>query len=199
MAGRSVANRSETVTVPIPRGRSRSCASSGARSAQGVRGTGNGWRVAPASATGGRARRPARRSANQCCWRQASSRSGWSTRQLAQPRRWRTCDRQAHPVDYARRQQDRRLSRAGEAGIGAAGTALLALWAASVSATLVALCLLIVAAALALSAHKLALASSPESGRRVLCGRRPGRAGTAAGEGWRLRQLQTMLLMREVD
>ena len=47
-------------------------------------------------------------------------------------------------MNYARRQQYRRLSRAGEAGIGAAGTALLGLWAASVSAALVAVCLLIV-------------------------------------------------------
>ena len=38
MAGRSVANRSETVTVATPRGRSRWCASSGARSVPGV-----GW------------------------------------------------------------------------------------------------------------------------------------------------------------
>jgi multisubunit Na+/H+ antiporter MnhG subunit len=70
-------------------------------------------------------------------------------------------------VNYARRQQYRRLSRAGEAGIGAAGTALLGLWAASVSAALVAVCLLIVAAALGLCAP-LALARSPESSRGPL-------------------------------
>src|ERR1039458_7423462 len=65
----------------------------------------------------------------------------------------------AHRMNYARRQQYRRFSRAGEAGIGAAGTALLGLWAASVSAALVAVCLLIVAAALGLCArHWLSLA-----------------------------------------
>jgi hypothetical protein len=69
----------------------------------------------------------------------------------------------AHRMNYARRQQYRRLSRAGEAGIGAVGTALLGLWAASVSAV-VAVCLLIVAAVRA----QLALARSPERGWRSL-------------------------------
>jgi hypothetical protein len=90
-------------------------------------------------------------------------------------------------VNYARRQQYRRLSRAGEAGIGAAGTALLGLWAASVSAALVAVCLLIVAAALGLSArHWLSLARRSRVGarsedevQRVLA--------PLHAEGWRLR------------
>ena len=74
----------------------------------------------------------------------------------------------AHRVNYARRQQYRRLSRAGEAGIGAAGTALLGLWAASVSA----------ASRRRVPAHRrrcawpvrapLALARSSESGRGPL-------------------------------
>jgi hypothetical protein len=74
----------------------------------------------------------------------------------------------AHRVNYARRQQYRRLSRAGEAGIGAAGTALLALWAASVSAALVAVCLLIVAAALGPARAPVAITRSPEWGRGPL-------------------------------
>ena len=73
----------------------------------------------------------------------------------------------AHRVNYARRQQYRRLSRASEAGIGAAGTALLGLWAASMSAALVAVCLLIVAAALGLCArHWLSLARRSRVGAR---------------------------------
>ena len=65
----------------------------------------------------------------------------------------------AHRVNYARRQQYRRLSRAGEAGIRGAGAALLGVWAASVSATLVAVCVLSLAAALGLCArHWLSLA-----------------------------------------
>ena len=74
-----------------------------------------------------------------------------------------------HRVNYARRQQYRRLSRAGEAGIGAAGTALLGLWAASMSASagLVAGCLLIVATALGLCArHWLSLARRGRVGAR---------------------------------
>jgi hypothetical protein len=92
MAGRSVANRSETVRVPTQRDRSRSCASSGARSARGAAGTGSGWRGGPVSATGGRARRLAKRSARLCCSRQGSSRSGCWTSQLARARSWRTSD-----------------------------------------------------------------------------------------------------------
>ncbi|MHB1837226.1 MAG: nuclease-related domain-containing protein [Solirubrobacteraceae bacterium] len=93
----------------------------------------------------------------------------------------------AHRVNYARRQQYRRLSRAGEAGIGAAGTAVLGLWAASVGAGLVAGCLLIVAAGLALSARRwLSLA------RRSWVGARSEDAVQRAlaplqAEGWRLR------------
>jgi hypothetical protein len=84
-------------------------------------------------------------------------------------------------VNYARRQQYRRLSRAGEAGIGAAGTTLLGLWAASVGAALVA------AAALALCArHWLSL------GRRSRVGACSEDAVQHAlaplqSEGWRLR------------
>ena len=92
----------------------------------------------------------------------------------------------AHRVNYARRQQYRRLSRVGEAGIRAAGTALLGLWAASVSADL-SVCLLIVAAALGLRArHWLSLA------RRSRVGARSEDAVQRAltplqAEGWRLR------------
>jgi hypothetical protein len=93
----------------------------------------------------------------------------------------------AHRVNYARRQQYRRLSRAGEAGIGAAGTALLGLWADSVGAALVAVCLLIVAAVLGLCArHWLSLA------RRSRVGARSEDAvhrelALLQAEGWRLR------------
>ena len=73
----------------------------------------------------------------------------------------------ARRVNYARRQQYRRLSRASEAGIGAAGTALLGLWAASVGAVLVAVCLLVLAAALSLFArHWLSLARRSRVGAR---------------------------------
>jgi hypothetical protein len=90
-------------------------------------------------------------------------------------------------MNYARRQQHRRLSRAGEAGTGAAGTAFLGLWAASVGATLVAVCLLIVAAALGLCArYWLSLARRSRVGARsedtVHRALAPLRA-----EGWRLR------------
>ena len=50
---------------------------------------GVGW----GGATGGRARRPARRSAKRCFWRRAISRSGCWTPQLALARSWRTRDR----------------------------------------------------------------------------------------------------------
>jgi hypothetical protein len=93
----------------------------------------------------------------------------------------------AHRVNYARRQQYRRLSRAGEAGIAAAGTALLALWAASVSAALVAVCLLIVAAALGLRArHWLSLARRSGLGARSEDAVQRALAPLQA-EGWRLR------------
>ena len=93
----------------------------------------------------------------------------------------------AHRVNYARRQQYRRLSRAGEAAIGAVVAALLGLWAASVSAGLVAGCLLIVAIALGLCArHWFSLA------RRSRVGARSEDAVQRAldplqAEGWRLR------------
>ena len=93
----------------------------------------------------------------------------------------------AHRLNYARRQQYRRLSRAGEAGIVAAGTALLGLWATSVSATLVAVCLLIVAAALGLCArHWLSLARRSRVGARSEDAVQRALAPLQA-EGWRLR------------
>jgi hypothetical protein len=92
-----------------------------------------------------------------------------------------------HRVNYARRQQYRRLSRAGEAGIGAAGTALLGLWAASMSAALVAVCLLIVAAALGLCArHWLSLARRSRVGAHSEDAVQRALAPLQA-EGWRLR------------
>jgi hypothetical protein len=93
----------------------------------------------------------------------------------------------AHRINYARRQQYRRLSRAGEAGIGAAGTALLGLWAASVSAPLVAVCLLVVAAALGLCArHWLSLARRSRVGARSEDDVQRALMPLEA-EGWRLR------------
>ncbi len=93
----------------------------------------------------------------------------------------------AHRVNYARRQQYRRLSRAGELGIGAAGTALVGLWAASVSAALVAVCLLIVAAGLGLCArHWLSLARRSAVGARSEDAVQRALASLQA-EGWRLR------------
>jgi hypothetical protein len=93
----------------------------------------------------------------------------------------------AHRVNYARRQQYRRLSRAGEAGIGAAGAALLGLWATSMSAALVAVCLLVVAAALGLRArHWLSLARRSRVGARSEDAVQRALAPLQA-EGWRLR------------
>jgi Nuclease-related domain len=93
----------------------------------------------------------------------------------------------AHRLNYARRQQYRRLSRASEAGIGAAGAALLGLWAASVSAALVAVCLLIVAAGLGLCArHWLSLARRSRVGARSEDAVQRALAPLQA-EGWRLR------------
>ena len=83
--------------APLRGDRSRSCASSGAPNARESAGTGSGSRGGPVSATGGRARRPARRSAKRCFWRPASSRSGCSTPQRAQARSRRTCDRPGTP------------------------------------------------------------------------------------------------------
>ena len=92
----------------------------------------------------------------------------------------------AHRVNYARRQQYRRLSRAGEAGIGGAGAALLGVWAASVSATLVAVCVLILAAALGLCArHWLSLARRSRVGARSEDAVQRALAPLQA-EGWRL-------------
>jgi hypothetical protein len=93
----------------------------------------------------------------------------------------------AHRVNYARRQQYRRLSRAGEAGIGAVGAALFGLWAASVSAGLVAGCLLIVATALGLCArHWFSLARRSRVGARSEDAVQRALAPLQA-EGWRLR------------
>jgi hypothetical protein len=90
-------------------------------------------------------------------------------------------------VNYARRQQYRRLSRSGEAAGAAAGTALLGLWAASVSAALVAVCLLVVAAALGLRArHWLSLARRSRVGARSEDAVQRALAPLGA-EGWRLR------------
>jgi hypothetical protein len=93
----------------------------------------------------------------------------------------------AHQVNNARRQQYRRLTRAGEAGIAAVGAALLGLWAASVSAGLVAGCLLIVATALGLCArHWLSLARRSRVGA---CSEDAVQRALAPlqAEGWRLR------------
>ncbi len=93
----------------------------------------------------------------------------------------------ARRVNYARRQQYRRLSRAGEAGIVAAGSALLGLWAASVGAALVAVGFLIVAAALGLWArHWLSLARRSAVGARSEDAVQRALAPLQA-EGWRLR------------
>jgi hypothetical protein len=93
----------------------------------------------------------------------------------------------ARGVNYARRQQYRRLSRAGEAGIAAAGTALLGLWAASVGAALVAVCLLVVAAAFGLCARRwLSLARRSRIGARSEDAVQRALAPLQA-EGWRLR------------
>ena len=93
----------------------------------------------------------------------------------------------AHRVNYARRQQYRRLTRAGEAGIGAVVAALLGLWAASVSAGLVAGCLLIVATALGLCArHWFSLARRSRVGARAEDAVQRALAPLQA-EGWRLR------------
>jgi len=93
----------------------------------------------------------------------------------------------AHRVNYARRQQYRRLSRAGEAGIEAVVAALLCLWAASVSAGLVADCLLIVATALGLCArHWFSLARRSRVGVQSEDAVQNALAPLQA-EGWRLR------------
>jgi Nuclease-related domain len=93
----------------------------------------------------------------------------------------------AHRLNYARRQQYRRLLRVGEAGIGAFGSALVGLRAASVGAALIAVCLLIVAAALALCAHHwLSLARRSRVGARSEDDVQRALAPLQA-EGWRLR------------
>jgi hypothetical protein len=92
-----------------------------------------------------------------------------------------------HRVNYARRQQYRRLTRASEAGIGAVVAALLGLWAASVSAGVVAGCLLIVATALGLCArHWFSLARRSRVGAQSEDAVQRALAPLQA-EGWRLR------------
>jgi Nuclease-related domain len=93
----------------------------------------------------------------------------------------------AHRVNYARRQQYRRPTRAGEAGTGAVGAALVARWAASVSAGLVAGCLLTVATALGPWArYWLSLARRSRVGARSEDAVQRALAPLQA-EGWRLR------------
>ncbi len=102
-------------------------------------------------------------------------------------------------VNNARRQQYRRFSRAGEAGIGAAGTALLGLWAASVSAPLVAVCLQMVAAALGLRArHWLSLARRSRVGARSEDAVQRALAPLQA-EGWRLRHSLSWRGLGDID
>jgi hypothetical protein len=90
-------------------------------------------------------------------------------------------------LNYARRQQYRRLSRAGTTGVGSVGAVLLALVLASVGAISVAGLLLLMALGLGLyTRHWLSLASRSRVGaqsetevRRVLAG--------LEAEGWRVR------------
>jgi len=90
-------------------------------------------------------------------------------------------------MNYARRQQYRRLARAGGAGIGAAGSMLIGLRAASMSAPLVAVFLLVAAAALGLCAgHWLSLARRSRVGARSEDAVQHALASLQA-EGWRLR------------
>jgi nuclease-like protein len=90
-------------------------------------------------------------------------------------------------VNYARRQQNRRLSRAGPAAAGAAAVAILGLWLASMGATSIAGLLLLLAIGLGLYArHWLVLAGRSRVGARPEdeVQRALARLET---EGWRLR------------
>lgn len=90
-------------------------------------------------------------------------------------------------MNYARRQQYRRLSRAGPAAAGAAAVAMLGLWLASMGATSIAGLLLLLAIGLGLDVrHWLVLA-----GRRWVGARSEDEVQRALAkletEGWRLR------------
>ena len=90
-------------------------------------------------------------------------------------------------MNYARRQQYRRLSRAGAAAAGAAAVAMLGLWLASMGATSIAGLLLLLAIGLGLHArHWLVLAGRSRVGARSEdeVQRALARLET---EGWRLR------------
>ena len=90
-------------------------------------------------------------------------------------------------MNYARRQQYRRLSRAGPAAAGAAAVAMLGLWLASMGATSIAGLLLLLAIGLGLHArHWLVLAGRSRVGARSEdeVQRALARLET---EGWRLR------------
>ena len=105
----------------------------------------------------------------------------------------------AHPMNYARRQQYRRLLRAGEAATGGTIVALLGLAAASVGAASVAAALLVAAIALgAYSRHWFALA------RRSAVGARSEEAVQRAlaplqAEGWRLRHSLVWRRQGDID
>jgi Nuclease-related domain len=93
----------------------------------------------------------------------------------------------AHRVNYARRQQYRRLSRAGEAAVGAAIVALLGVEAATVGAGFLAAGLLVTATALGLSVrHWFSLARRSRVGARSEDAVQRTLAPLQA-EGWRLR------------
>jgi hypothetical protein len=90
-------------------------------------------------------------------------------------------------VNYARRQQYRRLSRAGSTAAGAAAVATLGLWLASMGATPIASLLLPLAIGLGLHArHWLVLAGRSRVGARSEDEVRRALARLEA-EGWRLR------------
>ncbi len=145
------------------------------------------WLAGPGSAIGDKAAPPARRSASGAPPARPAPEMA-SGRGCARGRgAGRNVIVRAHRMNYARRLQYRRLSRAGEAGIGAASTALLGMWAASVGAALVAVCLLIVAAALGVYArHWLSLARRSRVGARSEDAVQRALAPLQA-EGWRLR------------
>jgi Nuclease-related domain len=93
----------------------------------------------------------------------------------------------AHPMNYARRQQYRRLLRAGEAAAGGTTVALLGFVATSVGAAYLAAALLLTAVALGLySRHWLSLARRSAVGARSEAAVQRALAPLQA-EGWRLR------------
>jgi hypothetical protein len=90
-------------------------------------------------------------------------------------------------VNYARRQQYRRLSRAGSTAAGAAAVAMFALWLASMGATSIAAVLVLLAIGLGLHArHWLVLAGRSRVGARSEDEVQRALARLEA-EGWRLR------------